>query len=101
MMLSFEQLKALDTNTLRQLNTNIVAIINARVKAERGAKMDVAQQKFNIGQMVKVVRPTGHVVGMMRIVRFNDKTVTGYEVNADGIKIGEGWRAPPSMLRAI
>lgn len=48
-MLTVAQLHAMDTDTLRSLNTTLVAIINARVKA----KVTQAAKALRVGQEVK------------------------------------------------
>ena len=98
MSLTWQQLQAMSTEDLRALNSNVVAIIRTRVSAEQ------IQQKaqFRIGQVVKVLRPSGSWAGeYMRVDKINTKTISGAQVDKDGKWLGPGWRAAPGLLRAI
>lgn len=96
--MSWTDLNSLSTEELRVMNSNIVAILKTR-SAETAR---TAAEQFRPGQIVQLVSGrTGRPIGFMRIERFNTKTVSGPEVTKEGQYIGIGWRAHPSLLRAV
>jgi hypothetical protein len=88
-MTTVAQLHSMDTDTLRALNKTVVAILNARIKANQVQ----AASKLQVGQTVKWTGRSGiPMTGIVTKVK-----IKMVEVNAGA---GGRWNVSATMLKA-
>lgn len=95
-MVNYEKIRAMDTASLRSLNNAIVHELRQR-HAEEARKLAAA---FRPGDLAQFTDKRGNR-RLLRIEKFNTKTVSGVEVDRVTLKPGPirmNWRVSPSLL---
>ena len=81
------RLDAMSTEALNNLKCQVVTILESRAKRE-----------LRFGGIASFMNTRTGKKTYMEVTRINAKSISGSEVNADGVKTGMNWRVAPTLI---